>query len=294
MKIGYIIVAHTLPEQIVRLVRRLDSPHARFFIHVDRRAPEAVMAMVDRELGGVGSVRLLPRHRVHWAAFSPVLAALEGVRALLEWPERLDYGVLLTGQDYPLQPPSVIEHMLEEAEGRSFISHRPATGRFLRRMTRYHWHGSVLGRRVRLPNRLMPLTLRRSLPAGLEPHTGSAHWCLSRDCLEYVVARDPEIIRFFRRSAVPDEAFFQTILMSSPLAPTIVNDDLRYIDWSEDRPSPRVLTVLDLEDMDASQALFARKFDSRLDSEVLDALDEKIDARARLYAGEGQSQEASP
>jgi hypothetical protein len=160
------------------------------------------------------------------------------------------------------------------------------TGRFLRRLTRYHWHGSVLGRRVRLPNRLMPLTLRRSLPAGLEPHDGSAHWCLSRACLEYVVARDPEIIRFFRRSAVPDEAFFQTILMSSPLAPTIVNDDLRYIDWSEGRPSPRVLTMADLETLKASHALFARKFDTRVDAAVLDALDEHIDAQAWPASGD--------
>ena len=202
------------------------------------------MATVERELGARPDVRLVPRHPVHWGSFSPVRAALEGVDALLAAPERLDYGVLLTGQDYPLRPAATIESTLESADGRSFIAYRPPSGRFLRRLTRWHWHGNILGRRVRLPNRFIRLTVRRKLPAGLVPYTGTAHWCLSRECLEYVATRDPELVRFFLRSAVPDESFFQTLLMNSPLADTLVNDDLRYADWSEGGASPRVLTLV--------------------------------------------------
>ncbi|HEX6652244.1 MAG TPA: beta-1,6-N-acetylglucosaminyltransferase [Thermoleophilaceae bacterium] len=277
MKIGYIITAHTLPEQLVRLVRRLATDDSRFFIHIDRRAPDEVMAAVERQLGARPDVQLLPRHPVHWASFGPVRAALEGVRALLASPEPLEYGVLLTGQDYPLRPPAEIESTLAAAGGRSFITYRRPEGRFLRRMTRWHWHGTVMGRRVRLPNRFVPVTARRRLPPGLLPYTGSAHWCLSRDCLEYVARSDPELARFFQRSAVPDESFFQTLLMNSPLAGTLVNDDLRYIDWSEGGASPRVLTSYDLERMLRSSALFARKFDPRVDAAVIDALDAHID-----------------
>jgi hypothetical protein len=280
MKIGYIITAHTLPEHLVRLVRRLASDNARFFVHVDRRAPDSVYAAVERELGGRPDVRLIQRHSVHWCAFSPVRAALEGVDALLASPERLDYGVLITGQDYPLRPPAAIESALAEASGRSFITYRPSEGRFLKRLTRWHWHGTLLGRRTRVPNRFVRLTKRRTLPAGLAPFNGSAHWCLSRDCLEHVATLDPDIVRFFRWSACPDESFFQTILMSSPLKDTLVNDDLRYMDWSEGGPSPRILTTWDLERMLRSRALFARKFDPRVDTKVLDALDAHIDAEA--------------
>jgi hypothetical protein len=280
VRLGYIIVAHTLPDHLVRLVRRLESDCARFFIHVDARAQGDMMEVVERELGGAPHVRLLPRHRVEWAAFSQVEAALEGINALLDWPERLDYGILLTGQDYPLRPPALIESRLEEADGRSFLTYRPSTGRFLRRVTRRHWHGNVLGRRMRLPNRFMPFSLKRSLPEGLKAFNGSAHWCLSRECLEYVVARDPEMIEFFRWSSSPDEAFFQTILVGSPLATTLVNDDLRYVDWSEGGASPRVLTSYDADRLLASHCLFARKFDPRVDPDVLDALDAHIEARA--------------
>src|SRR3954466_12313770 len=114
MKIGYIITAHTLPDQLVRLVRRLESDNSRFFIHVDGRAPDEVMSVVNRELAGRADVQLVRRHRVHWASFSQLQAVLEGVRALLAWPEPLDYGVLLTGQDYPLRAPAAIETKLAD------------------------------------------------------------------------------------------------------------------------------------------------------------------------------------
>jgi hypothetical protein len=282
MGIGYIILAHTLPDHLVRLVRRLETETARFFVHVDARARSDVMGVIERDLGTMPNVRLLPRRPVQWATFSQVEAVLDGVKAVLDWPEELAYGVLLTGQDYPLRPPDVIERELEEADARSFMTYRPSTGRFLRRLTRRHWHRTVLGRKLRVPNRFVPITFRRSLPEGLRPYHGSGHWCLSRECLDYVASRDPDEIELFRWASSPDESLFQTILINSPLAPTIVNDDLRYVDWSEGGASPRVLSTYDLDRMLASHCLFARKFDPGVDAEVIDALDAHIDAGTRL------------
>lgn len=280
-RVGYIIVAHALPEQLVRLVRRLRSPRARFFVHVDRRAPAAVMEVVEEQLGVLEEVDLLPRHSVRWARFSQVEATLEGIHAILAHPEPLDYGVLLTGQDYPLRPPAVIERTLGEAEGRSYLEHWPATGRWRARVDRLHWHGSILGRRVKVPNRLVPLSIRRPVPGGLAPFAGRTHWCLSRACLEEVagfVARRPDVVREFRWRSHPDESFFHTIVMNSALAGAVVNDDLRYVDWSQNLPSPRTLTSADLDLMLASHDLFARKFDPAVDARVLDLLDAHIDA----------------
>jgi hypothetical protein len=86
------------------------------------------------------------------------------------------------------------------------------------------------------------------------------------------------VIDLFRRASSPDESFFQTVLVNSPLRDRLVNDDLRYVDWSEGGASPRVLTSYDLDRMLASHALFARKFDPAVDAEVLDVLDIQIQA----------------
>jgi hypothetical protein len=84
------------------------------------------------------------------------------------------------------------------------------------------------------------------------------------------------LIRFFKHVWIPDELFFQTIVMNSPLRDTIVNDDLRYVDWT--RPTaPAILGRQDFDTLRNSGKLFARKFDTTVDREILDLLDQRID-----------------
>src|SRR3546814_10486481 len=39
---------------------------------------------------------------------------------------------------------------------------------------------------------------------------------------------------FYRRSFIPDEAFFQTLMMNSAAHSEVMNDDLRTLDWVQD------------------------------------------------------------
>jgi hypothetical protein len=83
-------------------------------------------------------------------------------------------------------------------------------------------------------------------------------------------------VRFFRHVLIPDELFFQTIVMNSPLRDSVENENLRYLDWSRE-PAPAVLLESDLPALVSSHKLFARKFDERIDSTILDLLDAHID-----------------
>lgn len=51
---------------------------------------------------------------------------------------------------------------------------------------------------------------------------------------------------------------------------------LRYVDFSEHNPSPRVLTVQDLNKIMSSHCIFARKFDEKVDSEVIKLIVKKV------------------
>ena len=124
--------------------------------------------------------------------------------------------------------------------------------------------------------RLLRLPLiRRRFPQGYEPYGGSAFWALSAPALEYVhrfVRDNPSFVRFFRHVLIPDEIFFQTILLNSPLRDATLNEQLHYVDWSGGGAHPATLGAADVEPMLASGKLFARKFDPA-DTEVLDSLD---------------------
>jgi hypothetical protein len=118
----------------------------------------------------------------------------------------------------------------------------------------------------------------RRVPAGLRPFGGGAWWAFARPVVEYVdrfVRENPAVVRFFEHVLHPSEVFFQTVVMNSPLAGSVVTDSLRYIRWEDELANPVTLRATDLDSILGSGMLFARKFDASVDADVLDLLDER-------------------
>lgn len=272
MRLAYIISAYQRLGQLARLVRRLEGDDTIVLVHVDRKTDASEYRALVERTKDLSSVVFLERHRCHWGGFGHVRATLKGIDALLERRDPFEYAILLTGQDYPIKPLAGIQAFFGRARGQSFMSYSslpsaswsPRGG-----LDRIEYaHLRLWGRHVQSP-------FKRSLPAGLRPYGGGAYWCLARAAVEYVadfVARRPDVVEFFRNVDIPDELFFQTILLNSELGATIVNDNLRYIDWTRGR-RPAVLTVADFDALRTSAKLFARKFDVEQDEEVLDLID---------------------
>src|SRR5262249_54960763 len=88
--------------------------------------------------------------------------------------------------------------------------------------------------------------------------------------------RHPDVEAHYRRTIAPDESFFQTVLVNSGRF-DLVNDDLRYIDYSRAyRGVPRTLTAADMPLLSSGRYHFARKFDLSVDRDVLDRIDREI------------------
>ena len=278
--IVYLVLAHRNLDQISRLMSRLVGERARVLLHVDARTDIASHEASWRSMEGVDLA--VKRRRCDWGGFSLVQATLDLVaQALREQPtaERL---ILLSGQDYPIKPAKQIhEFLLDAHPGTSFMEYH--------RLPRSDWgpdgglsrisdiHFRVAGRRRSLRN--TSFGLPRRLPSGVVPYQGGQYWSLTRQAAEFVADaanRRADVLRIFRRAAVPDELVFQTLLMNSPLAGTIRNDDLRFERWESGASHPAVLTTDDLEVLAASDALFAKKLDQDVDSALLDAIDREL------------------
>lgn len=286
-ELAYVVLAHRSPDQVVRLVRRLETPHASFFVHVDRSADDRVYEAVRSGLADLSSVSFVRRRSCTWGGFGIVRAILEALKAVRADGRRFDFVVLLSGQDYPIATTTAIHQRLGEHRGHSFVNNFTvptpnwANGG-LERLTGWHWHGRVLGRHVMFPDqRLLAKTWQRRFPGGFQPYGGSMYWALSDAALDYLhdfLARNRRFVRFFKHVNIPDESFFQTILLNSPLAPTVIDDDLHYADWSELQSHPKTLGHRDVGAALGSGKLFARKFDN---PKVLDAIDARVHGDAR-------------
>src|SRR4051794_27957722 len=114
MRLDYLIRAHMAPEQLARLVCRLDADDSRFYIHVNRRTDDEVFEAMRSHLSGRENVTWLPRVACYWGGFSLLKATLVGIEAILATGDLPDHAILLSGQDYPLRPVAEIEAYLAE------------------------------------------------------------------------------------------------------------------------------------------------------------------------------------
>jgi hypothetical protein len=107
---------------------------------------------------------------------------------------------------------------------------------------------------------------------------GANHVILSRPGVKYITM-DPaaqRIMRWLRHAAHANEMIFQTVMLNSPLAATIINGHLREIDFPLDSPHPRAFRSSDFDRLVQSPGFFARKFDEAVDVEILDRLAEHL------------------
>jgi hypothetical protein len=284
VQLVYLILAHQRPRQVARLIDRLDTGNATFLLHIDAKTDDASFFPPLESTMRQENVHLVPRGKVHWRLSGHVEATLRGMKVAFREAPGFDYVGLLTGADYPIKRAATIEGLLAQRSGSCFIQHRRLPrpdwgndeGGLERIERRWFWWR---GRLICIPTRAFPFVPKRTMPHGHTPYQGMAYWWLPRDALEYVaqfVAANPGYLRFFRRVLSSSESFFQTILANSAFRDRLVDDDLRYVDWSGGGEHPAVLTVSDFPKLASSPGLLARKFDEDVDREVLDRIDSKL------------------
>ena len=268
MKIAYLILAHAHPRQLGRLAARLAGPGVHLYLHIDANTPPDIYrAMQDSVEQSNLPATWIARQPCRWGGFSLVEATLHLMRAALA--DGCDWLILLSGQDYPLQAHHVIASRLLRSGMAGFIDMRAQAQFDVRyRFESFHCerlNGKAADRWLqKLQRTLNHMGLRRHLPLPLQQvYAGSQWWMLSapvcRWLLDFCEAY-PRIIPFFRRTLVPDEMFFQTLLAHSAFASQLQADPLRLILWPEGAWSPRTMTEDDIPQLLASSALFARKF----------------------------------
>ncbi len=284
-RIAILLLCHMLPGQINDFIGKLDQDCFDFFIHADRKSD--ILPQIDPR----PNVYFVPEDRrldVRWGTYSMVEAELELI-ALAAGAGKYDYFWLCSGQDFPIVSASEIRRFFQDRQ-RNFLTFSASRN--------YPIHGRgnpqadkrceilyppwLIGVSFwqRAMKKLYQLAtggpghtwkpLRRTPPDGLRLFFGSQWWCLNRETVEWLTGyiREHEgICRFFRYTVCPDESFFHTLIMSSPYA-NQAEPELVYIDWSEGKSSPKVLTPSDWDKMTASGKLTARRINAEQEPEL--------------------------
>ena len=269
-ELAYLIVAHHQPGHLRRLVGALEQDGSRFFIHIDAKADLPSFQALFPRRDDVTFVA--DRVRVEWGRFSVVQAVLNLIQAAVASRLHFRYFTLLSGSDYPVKHRREVRDRLLESD-------------------RQHLR---IDRRLTTDAEDTHAPLLAALPAGryfdgMIPYHGSMYWSLTADCMRFIVdflAANPGYVDLHRRVRIPDEVFFHTLVKHSPFAGAITQDfsahprphgihhGNHFIDWRGLRSRDGLtLDERDLDDLLASPALFARKFDEAESGRLLDLLD---------------------
>lgn len=282
MKIAYIIHAYKNPKQLKRLITSLSSLETYFFIHIDKKID---IAQFEKELSGTKNIFWVKREYSNWGTIATVKAVLNGIKQALDLNLNLEYFYFLSGQDYPIKNIQTIEDFFNHNREKNFLTYSELPNKDwknggLHRFNRFHFiisKNRYIRRIVNTVNFFLP---RRVMPYSLKPFGGDFYIGLSRKSAEYVmnfIDSHPKYIRFFKYSYIPEEMFFQTILLNNPsVAEKTESKTLTYADWSKPKgPYPAIIQSSDLDNLIKSDCLFARKFDIGVDESIFDLLDNK-------------------
>jgi hypothetical protein len=129
---------------------------------------------------------------------------------------------------------------------------------------------------------LLGIRARRHPFSPAFPCWGGYNWfSASSECVRFLTrwAREhPDVAGYYRRTVLPEESFFATVLHNSGRF-RIANDCRRYVNWGRavaHAISPATITANDVPRVLASGAHFARKFDMSVDARPFDLIDAAI------------------
>jgi len=282
LKIAHLILCHAYPDQLKRLIGRLQHADAHFYIHLDKKT-EIMEFQPLSELPNVYFIK--NRVNVHWAGYSQVQSTINGFKEILESGITYDYTNLLSGQDYPVKSIEDIHDFLAANPGKAFMHTLSVYHEWqeaIPRLTKYYLADNAFPGKNTIERMMNSLLPKRRMPEKMEPVGRSTWFTVSAGCVQYIIdylQENPSFARFFKMSWGADEIFFQTILYNSVFKNDMVNDNLRYIDWSAGGANPKLLTMADAVALKNSDKLFARKFNAAIDDKILDYLDSLASAR---------------
>ena len=274
-KHAYLIIAHDNFTQLQLLLNLLDDERNDIYLHVDKKA--ASFSPSDVKVSK-SQLIFVDRINVIWGGHSQIQCEMNLLKAA--GAKHYRYYHLLSGVDLPLKTQDEIHGFFQKHHGKNFITYDKAaieTGIFIDRTQYYHFFNNIAVKRNTLAMRILRKLDRIAVGAqrliGLKrkeivPLYKGANWVsITDEMVQYILTCKEIIKKQFYFSDCGDEVFLQSIAMQSPYRNTIVTNSYRAIDWL--RGSPYTYRKDDVPQLLASSYLFARKFDSAVDTEAI-------------------------
>lgn len=273
----YIILAHNNFQNLYELIKKIYIDGNTVLLHIDKKVKKNDYLILMKKLETFNKIVILPRKNCSWGSFELVDVVLNGIEYLIKNNINFQYCSLISGTDFLIKNQKYISNFLEKNSGREYIQYYPKDSGyyedhildrfkykhipfitripFLKSKIRFVLEDVYMSRRLRLKNKIS---------MNNEIFCGSQWWTLTNKAIRYIynyVKINNNYTKFFKYTFIPDESFFQTILLNSHFKNNIFNCNYRYIQWDKTKMHPVILDENNYDVLINSNCLYARKFD---------------------------------
>lgn len=275
MKVSFILLAHEAPEQLKGLICSLLAAGSNVYLHHDASSKgDMHSASAGWGLDALpGKLYLAERVKVVWGEWSIIEATLNCIKQIHKHDTDSDYFMLISGSCMPVKPVALLQQHLAES-GKDHIEvvnaekHQWVTaGLQKQRWSKFHFFNwryqeYLFDTSLKIQRKLK---IKRVIPLKHTAHMGSQWWCLRRSTLLAVsnlINNKPVLRRFYKRTWVPDELFFQTLVANLVPENEISSELLtryKFNSWG----IPRVYYNDDYPELLAEARFFVRKVSHR-------------------------------
>ena len=284
-KHAYLIMAHTQPELLKKLLERLDDERNDIYLHIDSKAEDYPISDVAAVLKKSKCI-FTERTDVKWGSYSQIHCEMILLKESVKTEHA--YYHLLSGMDLPIKSQDEIHTFFDKYAGLEFVDedlpeiNESALSRVKYFHTFYGKAGSmedILGAVETKLQRFMGIN-RLKNEENVIFQKGRNWFSITHGLAKLVVDKEEWIRRIFEKTVCGDEVFLQTVARNSEYAEKICNPntmpeipDTRLIDWARgNNNNPYLFRETDLEELKNSSALFARKFDLNIDKKIVEKL----------------------
>lgn len=238
------------------------------YIHIDlKKSTKQILY----ELNVLKNVTAFSKYKIPWGGITHVYAVLEMIHMALNEYDDISYLHVITGQDICTKRINEFDLFFNLSNKHNYMSCSVGKNNSFRYQTFYR--NDILNYKSKIGNFITKalhviqkvIGINRKEPFGWNIYKGMLYVSITADFAKYVTefvsSSDGRIfMKWLRWCFIPEEFFFQTILMNSAFKDTLINNNYRFALWEYKNGSqPGVLDETDYQKIKQTDAFFARK-----------------------------------
>lgn len=273
MKIAILLMIHEINQQVNGLIKTFDKDKFDIFIHVDKKVEDISKLYMDDNI-------YIKKERISvtWGTIDIAYVHLNLLKSAHK-VQKYSHYLLLSGQDLPIKDTNLLYKELSRNLDYSYIDISEDEAwinktRITVDLKYPRWMASRK-KHVKVIKKLYQKTFgifKKGKHKG--SYFGSVWMTLNKAYVDYLFSEEniiEKLVKKYKYALCSDETIIHTHFMSSPFK-DFRKPYLTYVDWGEELSSPKVLTINDYERIMSSDKYFARKFDQKLDSKIIEKI----------------------